>query len=135
MIGGRVATCNSALDFLHWVMATVLTIEVPGKGAYAPGKIGCRYGSFIKTKIPGSPDPIWAFQGKFFRADIPEEVEAFNALAQEIIPNCYSRSKRIRVSARAIILPDEKPAKKQAKKATKAAKAKPTPPVIVPETT
>ena len=100
-------------------MPTYLAIEVPGKGAYAPGKIGCRHGSFIKTTIPGHPSPVWAFGGRFYRADIHEEVEAFNKLAQEIIPSCYSRSKRIRVSVRAIMLPDEEPPAKPAKKVAK----------------
>jgi hypothetical protein len=70
-------------------MNSHLVLVLPGKGAYAPNKFGCRYGDFIKTPIPGSSSPIWIYEGRTYDASNAADVAQFNKMCAEVIPHCY----------------------------------------------
>jgi hypothetical protein len=85
-------------------MTTAVVLELPGKGAYAPTKFGCRSGSFIKTKLPGEGKYSWVYEGKVYELSDPKQISAFNAMCEKIVPHCHRR--RMRVIPRVFILPE-----------------------------
>lgn len=94
-------------------MATAAILELPGKGAFAPNKFGCRHGSFIKTDIPGKISPLWIYEGKLYSTAKEADIKDFNEMCAEVIPHCHRR--KMRVVPRIIHLPTKKRAKKAAK--------------------
>lgn len=101
--------------------ANAIVLELPGKGAYAPNKFGCRHGDFMKTNVEGQKSPMWIFNSRIFKLSNPKDIEDFNALSEALIPHCYSR--QMRIIPRFIHIPSAEapiqapePAKKTAKK-------------------
>jgi len=87
-------------------MRTAAILEVPGKGAYAPQKIGLSHGYFLKTDIPGDPSPRWIWMGKIYSTTKAADIEEFNEVCEKIIP--LAHRKRVRCVARLISLPSPK---------------------------
>jgi hypothetical protein len=124
-------------------MKTALILELPGKGAFAPGKIGTSHGNYLKTNIPGQQYPAWAWEGKLYSTDCEKDVAAFNEVCSKIIPHSHQR--KMRCIVRIISLPENELSqepevtefvKTKAVKAPKPRKApkapKAIPPLIIP---
>ena len=92
-------------------MKTVLVLELPEKGAYAPNKCGCMYGNFIKHNLAGTSKPMWIYEGKTYDVSIPEKIEEFNAMCAKIVPHCYSM--RMHVVPKIVRIPQSQPEQEQ----------------------
>lgn len=121
---------------------TAAVLELPGKGNFAPNKFGSRYGAFIKTNIPGQKKAIWIFKSKLYDVTKQEDIDEFNEMCANVIPNCYKVIK-LTPTPRLIVLPEEakkptnkkgdKPETNQTKEPKKKkgkASATPTPPAL-----
>ena len=87
---------------------TVAVLELPGKGTFAPNKFGSGKGDFLKTDIPGQPQPLWIFKGKLYPIAKQEEIDEFNEMCATLVPHCHRR--KLRVTPRILIIPgDAKP--------------------------
>jgi hypothetical protein len=91
-----------------------IVLELPGKGAFAPDKIGSRYGNFMRTRIPGEVNTTHTFGGRIYNPADPKEAAEFNQMCEETIPYCHRR--RMRVIPRIVQLPEAKKKKAPAKK-------------------
>ncbi len=121
---------------------TAAVLELPGKGNFAPNKFGSRYGAFIKTNIPGKEKALWIFKSKLYDVTKQEDIDEFNEMCANVIPNCYKVIKLAPIP-RFIVLPEEvnkttskkgyEPENKQTKEPKKKkgkASASPTPPAL-----
>ena len=104
--GGLLATLQVGPLFCYFAndMKTALILELPDKGAFAPGKIGTSHGNYLKTNIPGQQYPAWAWEGKLYSTDCEKDVAAFNEVCAKIIPHSHQR--KMRCIVRIISLPE-----------------------------